>query len=114
MKTTTFTVSHGAIRIKVRVLPTVRDVHCAYQAMPGGRARPGKTVHAFYRETRGKHYIFLPQDGKLHELIPHEVSHAVIHAQGGVLARDDEDCCNAVGVLCARIHRRIGQIGRAA
>lgn len=112
-----FTISYGGIRIKVRLLPTVRDVHRAYQALPGGRARPGKAIHAFFRETRtGKltGTIFLPQDGRLHELVPHEVSHAVIQAQGGVLPRDDEAHCTAVGVLCARIFRRVEQIGRSA
>lgn len=114
---TTFTVRHGSIRIKVRVLPTIRDVHRAYQASPGGRARPGKIVHAFFRETlAGKHAgtIFLPEDGQLYELVPHEVSHAVILAQGGVLPRDDEAHCTAVGILCARIFRRIEQMGVAA
>lgn len=117
MAAKSFTVSHGGIRIKVRLLPTVRDVHRAYQALPGGRARPGKTIHAFFRETRtGKHNgtIFLPQDGRLHELVPHEVSHAVIQAQGGVLPRDDEAYCIAVGILCARVFRRVEQIGRAS
>jgi len=117
MAAKSFTVSHNSIRIKVRVLPTILDVHRAYQIAPGGRARPGKIVHAFFRETRtGKHTgtIFLPQDGRMPELVPHEVSHAVILAQGGVLPRDDEAYCTAVGILCARIFRRVEQIGGAA
>lgn len=117
MAAKSFTVSHGSIRIKVRMLPTTRDVHRAYQASPGGRARPGKIVHAFFRETvAGKHVgtVFFAEDGKHKELVPHEVSHAVILAQGGVLPRDDEAYCTAVGILCARIFRRIEQIGGAA
>lgn len=116
-RATTFTVSHGTIRIRVRVLDTVRDVHRAYQSYPGGRARPGKIVHAFFRETiAGKHIgtVFLPKKGRHYELVPHEVSHAVILAQGGVLPRDDEAHCTAVGILCARIFRRIEQIGGVA
>lgn len=116
MAAKSFTVSHGSIRIKVKLLPTVRDVHTAYQSLPGGRARPGKTVHAFFRQTvSGKHVgtCYFPERGRHFELVPHEVSHAVILAQGGVLPRDDEAHCTAVGILCARIFRRIEQIGGA-
>lgn len=117
MAAKTFTVSHGGIRLRVRVLSTIKDVHRAYQTSPGVRARPGKIVHAFFRETKsGKHAgtLFLAPDSCLYEMIPHEVSHAVINAQGGVLPRDDEDYCTAVGILCARIFRRIGQMGMAS
>ncbi|MDD5391171.1 MAG: hypothetical protein PHD37_17680 [Gallionellaceae bacterium] len=105
-----FTVSHGGVRIKVRVLPTIKDVHRAYQSCPGGRARGGLHVPAFFLETKnGKHTgtVFLPLDGRLAELVPHEVSHAVIHARGGVLPRDDEEYCTTVGILCARIINKI-------
>lgn len=115
MATKKFTISHHGIRIQVRVLPTVRDVHRLYQSTPGGKARGGKIVHSFFLETRaGKRTIYLPADGKLHELVPHEVSHATVQAYGGVLPRDDEAYCTAVGILCARIFRRIEQIGVAA
>jgi len=113
MASKTFTVSHGGIRLRVRVLETIKDVHRAYQASPGGRARTGNIIPAFFLETRsGKHVgtIFLPMDGRLQELVPHEVSHAVIHAQGGVLPRDDEAYCTTVGILCSRIFRRIGAV----
>ena len=108
-----FSVSHGGIRIRVRLLPTIADVHRAYNASPGRRARHGEIITAFFLETKaGKHVgtIFLPQDGRLQELVPHEVSHAVIQALGGVLPKDDEKYCTAVGILCARIFRNIGEV----
>lgn len=117
MAAKSFAVSHGSIRLKVKLLPTVRDVHLAYQSLPGGRARPGKTVHAFFRQSVAAKYVgtvYLPENGRHHEYVPHEVSHAVILAQGGVLPRDDEAYCTAVGILCARIFRRIEQIESAA
>ncbi len=86
MAAKSFTVMHGSIRLKVKLLPTTRDVHRAYQASPGGRARPGKIVHAFFRETvAGKHVgtVFFAEDGKHKELVPHEVSHAVISVLHG-------------------------------
>lgn len=114
MSAKTFTVCHGNIRIKVKLLPTVKEVHRAYQAAPGGRARPGKVVHAFFREARtGKHVgtCYFPENGRLPELIPHEVSHALIHSHGGVLPKDDEAYCTAVGIICARIFRHFEKMG---
>jgi predicted SprT family Zn-dependent metalloprotease len=45
----------------------------------------------------------------LAELIPHEVTHAVMHRLGGVHCTDDESLATAVGVLSARIARKIEQ-----
>lgn len=113
-----FTVRHGRIRIKVTLRETVRDVHRAWLAFNGGtRRRDGKTVHAFFWPTlsaRAKHVggIVLPlSGGNLAELVPHEVAHAVIHAQGGVLPHDDEAAATAIGALSARIFRKIGKRG---
>ena len=108
----TFTVRHGTLCLKVRVLPSIRDVHLEY--IKGGKQRAnGKTIHAFFEPTThpiAKHVgtVVLPLNGRLEELIPHEVTHAVIHALGGVLSHDDEACCTAVGVLSARIARKVG------
>lgn len=116
MAAKTFTVSHRGIHIRVKLLPSIKEVHRAYQAAPGGRARPGKVVHAFFHEAlTGKHIgtCYFPENGNLVELVPHEVSHALIRAYGGVLPRDDEDYCTSVGVICARIQSRIRQAGVA-
>jgi hypothetical protein len=107
-----FTVSHAGIRLKVRLLPTVRDVHREYTG--GKRAGGGKVTHAFFhsgiapnRKTIGT--VILPSNGRLAELIPHEVSHAVLHKVVMVNRDDDEAYATAVGVLSARIARRISR-----
>lgn len=117
----TFTVAHGGIRIKVKLCETVRDVHLAYQASRNGATRrDGLEVNAFFCPTRSitaKHigHIVLPLDGgDLNEFVPHEVSHAVIHAHQGVLPHDDEDTASAIGVLCSRIFKRLNQIKAGA
>jgi hypothetical protein len=106
----TFTASHGRIRIKVKLLPTVDDVHRMHQKT-AKRSCDGRTVVAFFlpaqRVTRYIGTVVLPLDGKLNELVPHEVTHAVIHALNGVLSHDDEACCTAVGRISASIFRRI-------
>lgn len=106
-----FTVSYGGIRLKVRLLPTIRDVHREFVA-GYARRRDRKTVHAFFAPTSratAKHTgtIVLPADGRLEELIPHEVVHAVMAKIGGVHHTDDEALATTVGVLSARIARRI-------
>jgi len=116
MKTKTFTVTHRKIRIKVKLLPTVADVHRAYTGRTSVPRRVGaKIIHAFFApSTSAKHIgsIVLPmQGGKLRELVPHEVSHSVIHAQNGVLSHDDEACCTAIGLLSESIFKHIEKIG---
>lgn len=112
----TFTVSHGSIHLKVKLLPTVADVHREHQARCL-RCNDGNTVCAFFlpaqRVGRYVGTIVLPLQGKLHELVPHEVTHAVIHFLNGVLSQDDEACCTAVGRISARIFKHIEQIGVA-
>lgn len=110
---TTFNVSYGGIRIKVKLLPTVADVHREHQAV-ARQCRDGKMVQAFFlpaqRVAKVIGTIVLPLQGKLPELVPHEVTHAVIHYLNGVLSHDDEACCTAVGKISLRIFRRIEQI----
>lgn len=111
-----FSVSHGGIRIKVRLLPTVADVHREHQAV-ARRCHDGNTVCAFFlptpRATRYVGTITLPLQGKLREFVPHEVTHAVIHALNGVLSHDDEACCTAIGRISASIFKHLDQAGGA-
>ena len=105
-----FTVSYRGIRIKVRLLPTVADVHREYTE--GKRLRNGTRIHAFFAPTTSPSAKFtgtivLPVDGKLQELIPHEVTHAVLHKVRVCVASDDEGFATAVGILSARIARKI-------
>lgn len=119
MKAKTFTVTHRKIRIKVKLLPTVDDVHRAYTGGISVPRRSGASVvHGFFNaNTPAKHVgtIVLPETGgNLTELVPHETTHAVIHHLNGVLSHADEDCATAVGILCARIHRQLKKMGVAA
>lgn len=112
-----FTVSYAGIRIKVRLLPTCRDVHREYMASPSAtRARvgKGKTVCGFSSPTRhvmAKHtaMIVLGADGPLDETIPHEVFHTVIDKFKNVHFTDDEAAATAVGILSSRITRKIAK-----
>lgn len=108
-----FTVNYNGIRIRVRLLPTVRDVHREYTA--GKRRRDGETVHAFFEpkchaSAKYTGTMVLPMDGRLEELIPHEVVHAVMSTIGGVHCSEDESLATAVGILSARIARKIGAV----
>jgi len=108
-----FTVAHGRIRLKIRLLPTVADVHREFVSTTGVRMRKGNVVNAFFvpAGAKAKHTgsIVLPLNGRLAELIPHEVTHAVLDKMGGVLCSDDEACATAIGMLSARIVRKIGR-----
>lgn len=106
-----FTVSHGGIRIRVRLLATIEEVHREHQST-ARQLRNGKTVFAFFlpaASPSAKYIgtIVLPLEGKMEELVPHEVTHAVLHKAGGVLASDDEPFCTAVGMLSARIAHQV-------
>lgn len=115
MAAKTFTVSHGSIRIKVKLLPSVDDVHRAYTGGTSVPRRSGaRIVHGFFNaNTPVKHVgtIVLPErGGNLNELVPHETTHAVIHHFNGVLSHADEDCATAVGIISSRIFKRLNQI----
>jgi hypothetical protein len=106
-----FSVKHNDIRIKVRLLPTIRDVHREHQR--GYLRAVGKTICAFFAPSRrsdAKHVgiIVLPLDKRLPEFIPHEVTHAVLHQMGSVLSTHDEAFATAVGVLSMLITKKIG------
>ena len=114
MAATSFTVSHGSIRIKVKLLPTVRDVHLDHQTKAKRNCNGGTVMGFFLPSQRSSRYVgtvVLPLDGKLRELVPHEITHAVIHYFNGVLSHDDEACCTAIGRLCAIVFKRIEQLG---
>lgn len=109
-----FSVSHAGLRLRVRLLPTDRDVDREYR---GGRPRrDGLYIHAYFSPTksqRARHggTIVLAGNGRLKELVPHEVTHAVMHKLGGGVLADDEPLATAVGILTARILGRIERIG---
>lgn len=106
-----FTVEARGIRVRVRVLPSIDDVAEAYHG--GARRSERCRVHAFFQSACRAPLvgtITLPADGRLDELVPHEVVHAVLHQLGDVRAADDEEFALSVGLLSAKIflhlHRR--------
>ena len=106
-----FTVSHRGIRIKVRLLSTIIEVHREHQA--GCKRAIGETVCGFFvpsRRANAKYVgtIVLPLHKRLTEFIPHEVTHAVLHNMREVEAHDDEAFATAVGILSMRIASKIG------
>lgn len=114
----TFTVRYGAIRVKVKLLPTVDDVHRSYTGGSNVPRRSGaNVVHGFFATGVPADYagtIVLPMQGaNLLEIVPHEVAHAVIHHLNGVLSHDDEPCSTAIGCISAGIFKQLRKIGVA-
>lgn len=109
-----FSVGHRGCRVRVRILPTQRDVEREFR---GGRPRrDGLEIHAFFLamlSPDAKHVgtIVLPADRPLAELVAHETVHAVMSYLGGVHCSSDEELATLVGILTDRIHRRCEQLG---
>lgn len=111
-----FTVTHAGLRLRVRLMSSHVEVERAYRA--GRRRRDGLFIHAFFAPTKSQSArhggtIVLAGNGRLKELVPHEVTHAVMHKLGGGVHNDDEPIATAVGILTARILTRIERLGYA-
>ena len=109
-----FTVTHGACRIRVRVLPTDFDVDSDLRA--GARPRRDGKLHPAFFQPPGERdahdgTIVLAANARLTELVPHEVSHAVIHRYGVVESCADEPVATAIGLISARIFDRLRRLG---
>jgi hypothetical protein len=112
----TFTVTVNNKRVRVRLLPTVLDVHHA--CVEGTRWRSDKTVYAFFNPSVGASHIgtiVLPLDEISPELITHEASHAAHHVERlrmemrtAVIVDDaaEERIATFTGRLSERIARR--------
>ncbi len=104
-----FAVSYGGIRLRVRVLPHAKDVYTECTGAKKWRAR-AELPRAFFRPAVAGKYtgtIVLAGNDDLAEIVPHEVTHAVLHKMRLVETHDDEAFALAVGVLSARIARKI-------
>lgn len=112
-----FSVSAGGLRLRVRLLPTILAVDREYRKrVDGRRRRGGLYTYAYFapRQRTNNHYIGtigLPADGRLTELVPHEVVHAVMLRLGSVVCDDDEELATLTGKLTARIHSRLDRLG---
>lgn len=107
-----FTVCRRDVRVRVRLLPSVADVDAAFR--DGAPRRSGRRVHAFFVGStlpqRLAGTITLPARGRLAELIPHEVVHAVVH-HGSAAGDDDEELALAVGLLSGAIATELRRRG---
>lgn len=113
----TFTVAAQGIRVRVRLLATWREVDAEYRGTSRPR-RDGKCVPAFFAPAgagaASAGTIVLSADGRHDDLVPHEVTHAVVWGLAGVHVNDDERAATAIGLLTARIHARIRGLGVTA
>lgn len=105
-----FSIKHKRLKLRVQFLPTIADVDARFQQ--GWKHHAGRQVHAYFQPATSAgalHIgtIVLPMDGRLEELVPHEVTHAVIHFMRGVSANDDEEAATAVGLLSAKIFNHV-------
>jgi len=106
-----FTVQARGIKVGVRVLPTIADVDAAFRV--GASMRSRRRVHAFFHAPKGgAGTIVLPADGRLTELVPHEVVHVVMRADGGPQHADaDEELALSVGLLSTAIFTELCRRG---
>lgn len=109
-----FTVRHRRLRLRVRLLATITDVDAEfYVGYP--RQKDHRVVFAYFAPAGvlAPHIgtITIPCDADLTEIIPHEVTRAVMYHIGGVHCSDDEALATAVGVLTSRIFCELARRG---
>lgn len=110
----TFIAAAEGIRVRVRLLATMHEVDAAFRGTSRPR-RDGLCVPAFFDPAgpgaASAGTIVLAADSGHDDLVPHEVTHAVVHACKGVHVDDDERAATAIGLLTARIHARLRKLG---
>lgn len=105
-----FSVSYKGLSFNVRLLDDARAVSREYKRT---HHDPGcKYVLAFFSPSQKSHAhaigtIVLPLNGKLEELIPHEVFHAVLSHFKNVNAINEEPFAEILGNISAKIYRKI-------
>lgn len=108
-----FIVRHGRIVLRVRLLPTIADVDAEFR--DGRRRQNNGVVFAYFAPAgaRARHVgtVVFPADADLMELIPHEVTHAVMRHLGGIQSYEDEALPTSVGILTTRIVRQLMRRG---
>lgn len=107
-----FTVSYAGVRLKVRVLPSAKAVYTEYSNGAQWRARANLPMGFFLAtpNTKFTGVVVLAGNMPLEEVVPHEVFHAVMYKRKVVHAEDDEPAAYTIGVLTARILRKVNSI----
>jgi hypothetical protein len=112
-----FFVRCGKISLRVRVFKNIYEVNSAYKKEhhDGSRIdKKGEMVNAFFCANNSPNLkrigtITLASNGDLFVIIPHEVTHAVLHFFKSVHELDDEPFATAVGELSSRIYKHIAK-----
>lgn len=110
-----FTVTLRGLALRVRVLPSAKDVDLECRTYEKRSRRSGPITRAFFAPARKlcgcAGTLVLSVDGRLAELVPHEVTHAVLHRIGGVAHAAEERLATDIGHLTARIFRQLARRG---
>lgn len=111
-----FIVSHNGLRLKVLVLPTIKDVHTYCDIRTGSKtsiSKEGWTCGFFMPLPSGpcQGMIVLPRKGNLFYYVPHEVTHAVMNSFDYVTRKDDEEFAVTVGKICTKIFTKLRALG---
>lgn len=110
-----FTVSLRGLALRVRVLPSAKAVDLECRTYEKRSRRSGPITRAFFAPAKklcsSAGTLVFSTDGRLTELVPHEVTHAVLHRVGGVARAAEERLATDVGLLSARIFRQLARRG---
>ncbi len=107
-----FTVSYAGIRLKIRVLPHAKAVYTEYTEGCSWRMRaalPEGFFEAAGARARYTGTIVLAGNADLQDVVPHEVFHAVLYKMKTVSTDDDEQAAYAIGMLSARITKKVNR-----
>lgn len=102
-----FYVGHKGLILRI-ILKKKGRLHKAHQRK--FKRSKSKVRGYFFPAGEKKPYlgtIVLPAAADLTELIPHEVSHAVLHMLGRVSRNDDEKCAEWIGILSSMIFKTV-------
>lgn len=112
-----FVVTYGAIRLRIRVLATIHEVSECFrkdwtetedEPPPPDMVICSFFVDGVYGPRRYTGTIYLAENSRLFELVPHEVYHAVRHYwTTRKLPEDEERIARAIGCLTAHILTRL-------
>ena len=111
-----FVVSYRGVRLRIRAVPHSKDV---YTELTGAKWRKRADLpRGFFLPYTAANakclgLIVLAANEDLEEIIPHEVTHAVLYKMKQVHTDDDENFALTVGILSKKIHDKLWDIDYA-